>query len=260
MAGGVSCTVVCDLDGVIYLGDEAVPGAGDALAELRDAGHQVLFCTNNSSRTRQGSADKITRVTGFEVAADQVASSAMAAGRLLGGGRVLVVGGHGVLEAVELSGGVVVEDGPADAVVVGIDFDFDYDLLDRASAAIRTGARFVATNADATYPTPDGLKPGAGALVAAIAAASGVDPEVAGKPEPTMRALIGEMTTGNTVFMVGDRPETDLAMADAEGWVSVLVESGVTAPGAQVTPTPDHVIADITRMPGLVRDLLAATS
>ena len=256
----MSCTVVCDLDGVIYLGDEAVPGAGDALGVLRDAGHQVLFCTNNSSRTRQESADKITRVTGFETAVDQVASSAMAAGRLLGGGRVIVVGGSGVREAVELSGGTIVDDGPADAVVVGIDFHFDYDLLDRASAAIRHGARFVATNTDETYPTPTGLRPGAGAIVAAIAAASGVDPDVAGKPEPTMRNLIREMATGHTVFMVGDRPETDLAMARAEGWISVLVESGVTAPGAEVTPAPDHVIADITRMPDLVQDALSTTS
>ncbi len=256
----MSCTVVCDLDGVVYLGDEPIPGAGSALEQLRDAGHQVLFCTNNSSRTREESANKITRVTGFETHIDQVASSAMAAGRLLDGGRVMVVGGRGVHEAVEGAGATVVDAGPADAVVVGIDFAFDYDMLDRASAAIRSGARFVATNTDETYPSPSGLKPGAGAIVAAIAAAAGVEPEVAGKPEATMRTLIREMTTGHAVFMVGDRPETDLAMARAEGWISVLVESGVTAPGAVVTPAPDHVISDITRMPALAELVLSRTS
>lgn len=251
----MTCTVVCDLDGVVYLGNEAVPGAGEALVHMEAAGHRILFCTNNSSRTRQQSADKITRVTGYTADIDQIASSSMAAGRLLEGGRVLVVGGAGVVEAVELAGGEVVREGPADAVVVGIDFDFHYDTLDAASKAVREGARFIATNRDETFPTPDGLKPGAGALVAAIAAASGIEPEVAGKPEPTMRGLIGEMTGDGTVVMVGDRPGTDLAMAVAEGWMSILVESGVTPPGTQVEPTPDHVIPDITGLPGLLERL-----
>lgn len=248
-------TVVCDLDGVVYLGSEAVPGAGNALERLEAAGHRILFCTNNSSRTRQQSADKITGVTGYEAHIDQIASSSMAAGRLLDGGRVLVVGGDGVVEAVELAGGEAVREGPADAVVVGIDFDFHYDTLHAASKAVREGARFIATNRDETFPTPAGLKPGAGSLVAAIAAASGVEPEVAGKPEPTMRRLIAEMTGDGPVVMVGDRPGTDLAMAVAEGWMSVLVESGVTPPGAEVEPTPDHVITDITELPGLLERL-----
>lgn len=250
-------TVVCDLDGVLYLADEAVPGAGAALGRLEAAGHGLLFCTNNSSRTRRQAADKISRVTGYPADIDQIASSSMAAGRLLDGGRVLVVGGAGIVEAVESAGGEVVRDGPADAVVVGIDFDFTYDTLHSASRAVRDGARFIATNRDETFPTPGGLKPGAGSLVAAIAAAAGVEPEVAGKPEPTMRRLIGEMTGDGQVVMVGDRPGTDLAMAHAEGWMSVLVESGVTPPGAQVEPTPDHVIADVTELPGLLERLIA---
>lgn len=245
-------TVVCDLDGVVYLADEAVPGAGEALGRIEAAGHRILFCTNNSSRTRRQSAEKIARVSGYAADIDQIASSSMAAGRLIEGGRVLVVGGPGVVEAVELAGGEAVREGQADAVVVGIDFDFHYDTLHAASKAVREGARFIATNRDETFPTPAGLMPGAGSLVAAIASAAGVEPVVAGKPEQTMRGLIREMTGDGPVVMVGDRPETDLAMAVAEGWVSVLVESGVTPAGTQVEPTPDHVIADITELPGLL--------
>lgn len=248
----MTCTVVCDLDGVIYLADEAVTGAGAALGRLEASGHAILFCTNNSSRTRRQSAEKIARVTGYAAEIGQIASSSMAAGTLLDGGRVLVVGGAGVVEAVEQAGGEVIRDGPADAVVVGIDFDFHYDTLHAASKAVRGGARFIATNRDDTFPTPEGLKPGAGSLVAAIAAAAGVEPEVAGKPEPTMRRLIAGMTGSGPVVMVGDRPETDLAMAVAEGWMSVLVETGVTPPGTQVEPTPDHVIGDITDLPDLL--------
>ena len=261
MAESVSCTIVCDLDGVVYLEEDPIPGAGETLAALAEEGHRILFCTNNSSRTRSQAVDKIERVVGYRADPQDIASSAMAAGTILEPGlRVLVVGGDGIVEAVELADCEVVRRGSADAVVVGIDFEFSYETLDIAARAVRDGARFIATNRDDTFPTPSGLKPGSGALVAAIVSASGTEPEVAGKPEAPMRSLIAGMTSGSPVVMVGDRPETDLAMAAVEGWVSVLVETGVTTPGSEVEPAPDHVIESITGLPGIVEGVVSASA
>lgn len=249
----MTSNLIFDLDGVVYLGNETVPGAGETLERLDTDGHNILFCTNNSSRTRAQSAEKIRRVTGYAARAEQIASSAMAAGRLIGSAaRVLKVGGDGVAEAIGLAGATEVPDIDADTVVVGIDFSFDYDLLDRASTAVRNGARFIATNRDVTYPSPTGLKPGAGSIVAAVEAASGVVPVNAGKPEPIMRKLLDEMLVNGPVMLIGDRPDTDLAMADAEGWVSVLVDTGVTSADEAVHPVPTHRVASITSVPRLI--------
>lgn len=245
--------LIFDLDGVVYLGDRAVEGAGETLAALTAAGHNVLFCTNNSSRTRAQSAAKIDRVTGYPAKPEQIASSALAAGRLVEpSARVLMVGGDGVAEAIDLRGASRVPDIDADTVVVGIDFSFDYDILDRASAAVRNGATFIATNRDATFPSSERLHPGAGSIVAAVQAAAGVEPITAGKPEVTMRRLISEMLESGPVMMIGDRPDTDLAMAHAEGWQSVLVDTGVTPPGAVVEPAPTHRVPSIAAIRELV--------
>ncbi len=246
--------LIFDLDGVVYLGDHAVAGAGETLERLDAAGHNIVFCTNNSSRTRAQCAEKIRRVTGYAARPDQIASSAMAAGTLIDpAARVLRVGGDGVAEAIKLSGASEVSEIEADTVVVGIDFSFDYDLLDRASAAVRNGATFIATNRDVTYPSRERLRPGAGSIVAAVEAASGVVPVNAGKPELTMRKLLEQMLVSGPVMMIGDRPDTDLAMADVEGWRSVLVDTGVTPAGAAVTPEPTHRVGSIVEVPGLIR-------
>jgi len=155
---------------------------------------------------------------------------------------VLSCAGPGVVEALERVGLEPVIDGPADAVVVGFHRDFDFDELDRASRAIRAGATFVATNLDATYPMPGGaMLPGTGAITAAVAVASGCQPEVAGKPEAATVALVQERFGARGV-VVGDRPSSDGALADALGWPFALVLSGVTAvvapPGGEAIPSP----------------------
>lgn len=246
-------TFVFDLDGVVYLSEDEVPGAGRTLEILHRAGHQILFCTNNSSRTRSQSAAKIARVTGYDAHVDQIASSAISAGHLLASGEtVIVIGGDGVTEAVTMAGATLSTGDTADAVVVGIDPGFDYAALHRASAAVRAGARFIATNRDVTYPTPNGLRPGAGSIVAAVEAAAGTTPHDAGKPGPTMRALLNSMIEREQIVMIGDRPDTDLAMAHIEGWTSVLVLTGVTETSEGVDPAPTHVIDSILDLPGLV--------
>jgi HAD superfamily hydrolase (TIGR01450 family) len=227
--------VCCDLDGVLWRGERPIPGSAEAIAALRDAGVRVAFLTNNSSRT----VDVITgQLRAMEVDAepDDVLTSAQAAAQVLtteltADARVLACAGPGVVESLLHAGFQLVTESPADAVVVGWHHDFDFDRLDRASAAVRGGARFVATNIDPTYPGADHLLPGAGAIVAAIATASGVAPLVAGKPEPPTVALVQERL-GPVGVMVGDRPSTDGALASALGWPFALVLSGVTRPDA----------------------------
>jgi 4-nitrophenyl phosphatase len=237
--------VACDLDGVVWRGDDAIAPAAGGIAAMRDAGLRVAFVSNNSSSPVGDVVAKLERM-GIPAAPDDVVTSALAAAWLLEhslapGARVLVCAGPGVREALADAGLDAVDDGPAEAVVVGFHRDFDYEALERASRAVRDGARFVATNLDATYPMPDGLIPGAGSLVAAVATAAGATPEVAGKPEAPTVGLIRDRF-GATGVVVGDRPSTDGALATALGWPFALVLSGVTAavapPGGEAIPTP----------------------
>lgn len=244
--------VVCDLDGVVYLGSEPVPGAGEALSRMEAAGHEILFCTNNSVRTRQATADKIRRLSGYPARPEQVLSSATAGAALAASspGPALVVGGPGIFEALE-EVGIDVTDDPDQArvVVVGLDREITYQRLADASRAVRAGARLVATNHDATFPTPDGQLPGAGSIVAAVETASGVAAEVAGKPHPAMRELIRRRVADRPVWLVGDRPDTDLQMAVAEGWRAVLVLTGVAGSADGVEPPPEVVAASLADVP-----------
>ncbi|HVW32045.1 MAG TPA: HAD-IIA family hydrolase [Acidimicrobiia bacterium] len=254
--------VVLDLDGVVWLGDEPLPGAAGAVARFRAAGLDVGFVTNNSSLPVEGYVEKLG---GFGVAADpsEVLTSALAAADLLAadlapGSRVLACSGPGVVEALEAKGFEVVGAGPADAVVVGWHRTFDFDRLDRASAAIRAGARFVATNTDATYPAPDGLLPGNGSLVAAVATASGRRPEVAGKPEPPMVAMVRNRF-GDRGVMAGDRPSTDGALAAGLGWPFALVLSAATRSGDEAAdPRADFVGGSLAEVAGAVISALSA--
>jgi glycerol 3-phosphatase-2 len=252
--------VVLDLDGVLWRGEEAIPGSSEAVQALRDGGARVAFLTNNSSSRVGDYLDKFTRL-GIAAEPDEVLTSAQAAAELLGGSlppgaKVLACAGPGVVEALELASFDVVDRGPADAVVVGFHRDFDFDRLDRAASAVREGARFVATNADPTYPAAGGVLPGAGAIVAFIATASGRAPEVAGKPQPATVAMV-QRRLGDHGVMVGDRPSTDGAMAAALGWPFALVLSGIGGhdPSEPVpTPAPALVGDDLA---ALVPDLLA---
>jgi len=240
-----------DLDGVIWLADTPIPGAADAVRRLQATGEPVVFVTNNSSQPLGEVEAKLAR---HGVAATgEVITSAMAAAHLLEPGeRVLVCGGPGVVEAVEGRGAVVVRDGLADAVLVGFHREFDYERLRIAAAAVRAGARLLATNDDATYPTPEGPIPGGGAILASIATATGVRPIVAGKPHGPMVDLVRDRL-GERGVMVGDRPDTDGAFARALGFAFALVHSGVTDEAQIVEPRPDLVAVDLS---ALVEQLL----
>lgn len=222
-----------DLDGVVRLGPDPVAGAAEAVARLRAAGEAVGFVTNNSSHRRAEVVDELRRF-GIEAAVDDVITSAMAVATLVEpGDRVLACAGSGVVEAIEERGAEVVgiEDrGAVDAVVVGFHRSFDYAAMDVAARAVRAGARLLASNDDATYPTPTGLSPGAGSILAGVATAAGRPADaIAGKPHPPMAALVRDLL-GDDGWVVGDRPDTDGALATAMRWPFALVLSGVTGP------------------------------
>jgi 4-nitrophenyl phosphatase len=229
---------VLDLDGVLWLGDEPIPGAADAVARLRQAGRRVIFLTNNSSLTVAEYLKKLSGVGVPVEAADLVTSAQAAAGLVESGQRALVCAGEGVSEALAERGVKVVDKAPADVVVVGFHRDFDFAGLSAATTAVLGGARLIGTNDDATYPAPGGPLPGAGSLVAAVAYASGATPTVAGKPYQPVADLLRRRVEGAVEVMVGDRPSTDGLFARRLGTRFALVRSGVTKPGQ---PAPDPV-------------------
>jgi HAD superfamily hydrolase (TIGR01450 family) len=261
-------TWALDLDGVVWLAGRAIPGSAGAVAELRQAGERVVFLTNNSGPTVSHHVAALGKI-GIDCSSGDLITSAQAAASLLvPGSTAAVVGDAGVHEALEDRGVVVIGpgDGP-DAVVVGRRVELDYWALAAAATAIRQGARFVATNTDATFPTGeagpaqagrrsvDGLLPGAGALVAFVATASGHQPEVAGKPHAAMAAL-AHARFGSLAMMVGDRADTDGLFAKLVEAPFGLVLSGVTRHSdLPVDPVPDLVGDDLG---SLVRSYLAA--
>jgi glycerol 3-phosphatase-2 len=235
-----------DLDGVVYVGPDAVAGVPDALAAARKAGMRLGFVTNNASRTPEDVAGHLVEL-GVPAEAGDVITSAQAAAtvvaQLMGkGASVLPVGGPGVAAALTEAGLAVVEraeDGPV-AVVQGYGRDVGWVQLAEAVVAIRNGARHVATNADSTIPSPRGPLPGNGALVGVVSGVTGQIPLVTGKPDPAMHAECVRRTGAARPLVVGDRLDTDIEGARRAGAASLLVLTGVTDPAALLAAGPEH--------------------
>ena len=224
--------VLFDLDGVVYLGPVAVPGAPPAIAGLRERDVPVGFVTNNAARTPEAVATHLTEL-GIPATRADVVTSAQAGAQLLAhdlpaGARVLVVGGEGVRQALTeagLTGVDTAEDEPV-AVLQGYGVELTWQHLIEASVAIHHGARWVATNDDPTRPTDRGLVPGNGAAVAAVRMAVPVDPEIAGKPyRPLLDETVARLGAERPIF-VGDRLDTDIAGAVNAGLDGLLVLTG----------------------------------
>ena len=230
-----------DLDGTIYRGDEVIPHAPETLAELRKRGALIRFLTNNSSQTQRFFAEKLNRM-GIECVPDEVLSSGTGAATYLadnGFKSAFVVGMPGLIETLETKVAVVnrAADGSAlpqaqqaETVVVGICLTFTYALLNGAMQQIMNGAKFVATNADSTFPLESGtLSPGAGSLVAAVATCSGVQPFVVGKPNTFLvtEALHEAGLNPPDALVVGDRLDTDIECGRRAGCPTHLVLTGV---------------------------------
>jgi glycerol 3-phosphatase-2 len=244
-----------DLDGVVYIGPDAVPGAPEALAAARRAGMRLAFVTNNAARTPDVVAEHLTEL-GIDARPSEVVTSAQAAARYLAEhlptqARVLVVGTTGLEEALRERHLVPVPDaqGHVDAVVQGYSPDLTWRLLAEGAVAINRGVPWVATNADPTVPSPRGRLPGNGALVAALRVATGVEPVVTGKPDPAMHRESLLRSQAQHPIVVGDRLDTDVEGANAVGCDSLLVLSGVTSPREllQAAPRqrPTYLAADV---------------
>jgi glycerol 3-phosphatase-2 len=255
-----------DLDGVIYLGPVAVPGAAEGIAELKDRGTKIGFVTNNAARPPIAVADHLVEL-GIPATAADVVTSAQAAAHLLinrfgTGARILAVGGEGVTVALSEAGLVPVhsaDDGPV-AVMQGYGFDLKWQELNEAAIAIQRGAHWVATNDDPTRPTERGLVPGNGAAVAAVRMAVRAEPEVAGKPyRPLLDDTVSRLGAHHPLF-VGDRLDTDIAGAVNAGLDSMLVLSGTHRAeeliGAAPVERPTFVGEDLR---ALLRPPLAIT-
>ena len=245
-----------DLDGVVYLGDAAVPGAPQALAKAADAGMRLAYVTNNSSRTPAAIAAQIASfgvpATSADVVTSAQAAATLLAGRLEPGSAVLVVGGNGLRAAVRERGFRPVTtalERPA-AVVQGFAPGIGYSLLCEGALAVQDGAWFVASNGDATMPTGRGRQPGNGALSQVIVYATGKQPVVAGKPEPPLHAEAVARTGARNPLVVGDRLDTDIEGAVRAGAPSLLVLTGVTraedAVLAGPRQRPTYLAADLS--------------
>ncbi|MEY9877717.1 glycerol 3-phosphatase-2 [Streptacidiphilus sp. MAP12-33] len=248
-------TALLDLDGVVYAGPAAIPHAVESLDAARAAGMHLAYVTNNASRTPEAVAAHLSEL-GVPAAPADVITSAQAAARLLAekvppGSPVLVIGGEGLRAAVRERGLVPVaslDEGPL-AVVQGYDPTVGWAQLAEASYAVQRGLPWVASNTDLTIPTARGTAPGNGTLVAAVRTATGVEPEVAGKPLPPMHRETVIRTGAKRPLVVGDRLDTDIEGAFNGGVDSLLVFTGVTRPEelpqAEAKYRPTYLAADL---------------
>ncbi|MGI8693094.1 MAG: HAD-IIA family hydrolase [Geodermatophilaceae bacterium] len=248
-----------DLDGVVYLGSTAVPGAAAHLAAAVGAGMRLGFVTNNAARSPQQVAEQLTRL-GVPADASLVITSAQTAARVLAerlppGARVLVVGTEALAGEVRQRGLLPVGPPaqstaePVAAVVQGYSPDTGWRDLAAACRAVRGGAWWVASNADPTVPSVDGPLPGNGAFVDVVRATTGLEPSVTGKPEPSMHAECLDRMKARRPLVVGDRLDTDIEGASRVGCHSMIVLTGVTRPvdllGAPPPHRPTYLGADL---------------
>lgn len=253
-------TLLLDLDGVIYAGNDAIVDAVESIATLRESGIRVGYITNNSSRKPETIADQL-RGFGLELDTEDVISSAQAGVELLAtmipaGSKVLVVGGEGLRFEVTAAGfalATLSDDKPA-AVIQGFSPEVGWKDLAEASYAIQGGAKWVATNQDWTIPREKGLAPGNGTLVSAVHTAVGQLPIVAGKPERAIFETAMRKFETKSAIYVGDRLDTDVLGANKAGLGSALVMTGVTTRkellAARADSRPAFILATLKDLRG----------
>lgn len=239
--------LLLDLDGVVYVGDHAVPHATQALRAAHTSGISIAYVTNNASRPPAEVADHLRRI-GLDVAPADVVTSAQAGARLMesfvdAGATVLAVGGRGVAEALSDRGFIAVRDrrGAPAAVMQGFGRDLTWQHLAEAAYALAGGIPWIATNRDLTVPTPDGTAPGNGSFVRLLAGVVGREPDVvAGKPESPLVMESIERVGATAPVMVGDRLDTDIEAGHRAGIPTLLVLTGVTDARTLLTAAPHH--------------------
>ncbi len=253
--------VVLDLDGTVYRGSEPIPGAADAVAAVRATGGTVCFCSNNPTRSPEEYVDVLAD-HGVEAAAGEVVAAGAVTADVLAAEHadesVFLIGSSG-LRAQLVAADVVLTDEPAAADVVVASFyrGFDYDSMRAGYEALADGARFLGTDPDVLVPTDEGMVPGSGAIINAVAGVAGREPDrVLGKPSAAtadaVRTALG--VPGERCLVVGDRPGTDLALGRRLGADTALVLSGVTdeATVDDADVEPDHVLPSVAELDRLL--------
>jgi 4-nitrophenyl phosphatase len=252
---GAPRAAVFDLDGTIFIGKTAIPGAREALALLREQGVATLFLTNAGTRSRAGVAEKLSSL-GFAARPEEVYCGSYILAKHISakypGKKVFIVGEPGLAEELRLNGVPVSESADAGIVAVCLDRTLTYEKLAKAHVLLRKGALFLATNKDHVFPIEDGTMPGAGAIVAALEFSSERTPYIVGKPNTLafelMRAEHG-ILAAETV-MVGDRLDTDVAFARNCGMKSALVLTGNSKREDIGDLKPDYVLNTVAELPG----------
>jgi 4-nitrophenyl phosphatase len=250
--------IVLDMDGVLYRGNTIIPEVPAFLDALESAGIAYAMATNNSTNTPRQYVDKLAHM-GIEVTEERIVTSGVATATYLRsrfeqGTTLYVVGMAALQDAIFHDGYFVPAGRDANVVVSGANFELGYEHLKTACLAIRAGASYVATNADKTFPSEEGLIPGSGAIVAALTAATGVDPVIVGKPNPELvdscLKIMG--TTARDTIMLGDRLDTDILAGHRAGTRTLLVLTGVSTRQevAETGIVPDAIVEtldDITK-------------
>jgi glycerol 3-phosphatase-2 len=248
--------LLIDLDGVVWIGREPVPGSPEALRALLEAGKRIVFVTNNPGKLPTAYAERL-RELGVEVEPAQIVTAGMVAARLAGeaagnGGGAFVIGAPALKQMVAATGARLLEGEEAweaDVVVVSGHRGFDYAELLAAKRALDGGAALLATSHDPTMPFPGGEVPGTGAVLAAVETASGRTAEIAGKPERHLFEMAIEAIGGEgRLAMVGDRISSDVDGGRGAGLETVLVLSGTTSreQAEAADPPPDHVLESLS--------------
>jgi 4-nitrophenyl phosphatase len=248
-------SLILDMDGVLWRASEPIVNLKDIFSRIKASRLKFAFATNNASRYTEDYVDKFADF-GIDITKDQVFTSAKATAGLLAsrypdGGNLYIIGMPSMIKTFNDFGFQHSSDGTL-AVVASIDFSIDYQKLSNATLKIRSGVPFIGTNPDVSFPTPIGQAPGAGSIIAAIEAASGVKAEIIGKPQPAMfeQAMRYLGTSPAETLVVGDRLETDILGGQNAGCKTCLVLSGVTTQeqAAAWTPHPDLILSDLSEL------------
>jgi len=247
--------LILDMDGVLYQGNQPLGDLHRLFAGIQEKGLRVIMATNNATRNTDEHLAKMQSF-GIELEPWQIINSIQVVVELLkrhfpNGGPIYCVVTPSTMAAIE-DAGYYNDEKNAQAVIVGLDRNLTYEKLETATLLIRSGLLYIGTNPDGSYPTPRGLLPGAGSVIAAVTTASGVQPLFAGKPEPAMFEISMERlgTTSQTTLAIGDRLDTDILGGQRAGCRTGLVMSGVTTPTEleQWQPKPDLIAADLWEM------------
>jgi 4-nitrophenyl phosphatase len=253
--------LILDMDGVLWKMDAPIVDLPATFKRIRERGLKFAFATNNGTKTPGQYVEKFAGL-GVDVDPAQVVTSALCVARMLekkfpGGGKIFVIGEHGIRAALKEKGFEIlsVNNAPkADAFVIGVDRSVDYEKMAEATLLVRAGTPFYATNPDKTFPTPRGEIPGAGAWISVITTATGIEPVIAGKPYPYLMEMALEQlgTKKKETLVVGDRLETDIVAGQAVGCPTALVLSGVS-PKEQAEewmPKIDVIADDLFKLVG----------